>query len=52
MHVWDTGGSERFRAMTKLYYRDADAAMITFDVGDERSFASVQDWVSDLNQNV
>ena len=49
MHVWDTGGSERFRAMTKLYYRDANAAIVTFDIGDERSFESVHHWVSDLS---
>ncbi|OLQ06313.1 Ras-related protein RABF1 [Symbiodinium microadriaticum] len=26
LHVWDTGGQERFRAMTHLYYRDAAGA--------------------------
>ena len=24
LHLWDTGGQERFRAMTNLYYRDAN----------------------------
>ena len=22
LHIWDTGGSERFRTMVSLYYRD------------------------------
>ena len=23
LHIWDTGGSERFRTMVSLYYRDS-----------------------------
>jgi len=41
LHIWDTGGSERFRTMVSLYYRDAAAAIICYDVTDEASFESV-----------
>ena len=51
MHIWDTGGSDRFRAMVSLYYRDAAAAIICYDVTDERSFASVQYWVDEMENN-
>lgn len=40
LHIWDTGGSERFRTMVSLYYRDTQAAIICFDVGEEQSFRS------------
>jgi GTPase SAR1 family protein len=29
LHIWDTGGSEKFRSMIKLYYKDAAAAIFT-----------------------
>jgi Rab family protein len=32
LHIWDTGGSEKFRAMIKLYYKDAAAAIICYDL--------------------
>jgi len=48
MHIWDTGGSDRFRAMVSLYYRDAAAAIICYDVKDEKSFESVHYWVNEM----
>ena len=34
LHIWDTSGQERFRALSSIYYRDADAAILMFDMGD------------------
>jgi len=48
LHVWDTGGQERFRAMTHLYYRDAAGAVIVYDCTDAHSKASVMYWVHEL----
>mmetsp|Transcript_49997 Transcript_49997/g.118956 ORF Transcript_49997/g.118956 Transcript_49997/m.118956 type:complete len:202 (-) Transcript_49997:42-647(-) len=48
LHVWDTGGQERFRAMTHLYYRDAAGAVIVYDCTDAHSQASVSYWVHEL----
>jgi len=48
LHVWDTGGQERFRAMTHLYYRDAAGAVIVYDCTDPHSQESVKYWVHEL----
>lgn len=48
LHVWDTGGQERFRAMTHLYYRDAAGAVIVYDCTDAHSQASVTYWVHEM----
>lgn len=32
IHLWDTGGAERFKAMAPLYYRDAVGALLVYDV--------------------
>jgi Ras-related protein Rab-5C len=51
LHIWDTGGSERFRTMVSLYYRDSQAAIICFDVTEEQSFHSTQYWVDEMRKN-
>mmetsp|Transcript_35823 Transcript_35823/g.57063 ORF Transcript_35823/g.57063 Transcript_35823/m.57063 type:complete len:202 (-) Transcript_35823:49-654(-) len=48
LHVWDTGGQERFRAMTHLYYRDAAGAVIVYDCTDSNSQSCVLYWVNEL----
>ena len=51
MHIWDTGGHEKFRSMINLYYRDAVGAVICFDLTDEKSFESVRFWVNEMKNN-
>ena len=52
MHLWDTGGEERFRAMAPLYYRDANAAILVYDVSDAKSFSSIEFWLKELENLV
>ena len=52
MQLWDTAGQERYRAMAPMYYRNANAAVVCFDVGDEASFAKMKDWIDELKKNV
>lgn len=47
-HIWDTGGQERFRSMANLYYRDASAAILTYDITNEKTFESLNFWVEEL----
>ena len=51
LHLWDTGGSERFRTMVGLYYRDAAAAIICYDVSDDITFDSVHYWTDEMQKN-
>lgn len=51
-HIWDTGGQERFRSMANLYYQDAAAAILTYDVTQEKSFESLSYWVEELKNRV
>lgn len=48
LHIWDTGGQERFRSMANLYYRDASAAIITYDIGSEKTYQGINYWVEEL----
>lgn len=46
--VWDTAGSERYQAMTKIYYRGARAAIVCYDVTDPDSFERLRFWIAEL----
>jgi len=50
--IWDTAGQERFHALGPIYYRDADAALLVFDITDTDSFKRIQGWVRELRKMV
>ena len=52
LHIWDTSGQERFRAMTNLYYRDAQVALLTYDITNEASFTGIEFWIEELKYKV
>ena len=51
MHIWDTGGHERFRSMINMYYRDAIGAIICYDLTNEASFRATEYWVNEMKTN-
>lgn len=48
--VWDTAGQERFHALGPIYYRDANGALLVYDVTDPDSFQKVKKWVKELRK--
>jgi Ras-related protein Rab-23 len=40
----DTAGQEEFDAITKAYYRGAQACVLTFSTTDRCSFEAIKDW--------
>ncbi|CAO3662008.1 unnamed protein product [Rhizopus stolonifer] len=50
--IWDTAGQERFRSLAPMYYRNAAAAMIVFDVTNYSSFTGAKRWVNELPADV
>ena len=52
LHIWDTSGQDRFRSMTNLYYRDAQVAILTYDVTNEQSLESLNYWLNELKDKV
>ena len=52
LHVWDTSGDERFKSMTNLYYRDAQVAILTYDVTNPQTFEGLGYWLKELNDKV
>lgn len=50
LQVWDTCGQERFRSLTRSYYRDTDAIIIVYDITSRRSFENAKIWIKEVEQ--
>lgn len=51
MGIWDTAGSERYEAMSRLYYRNARAAILCYDPSDPESFDRLKYWTKELKKS-
>lgn len=49
LQIWDTAGQERFRSMAPMYYRNAKAAILVFDVQKPESFEKIKEWLQGKN---
>lgn len=50
LSIWDTAGVERFRTVTKNYYRGAHACVLMFSVDEPGSLQYLTHWVRDANE--
>jgi small GTP-binding protein len=49
--MWDTAGQEKFKSLTRMYYQDAQAAILVYDITYQESFESVKKWIMELREN-
>lgn len=45
--LWDTAGTERFRSVSRSYYRGAAGAILVYDITSHASFRSIQPFLND-----
>ena len=43
--IWDTAGQEKYRALTKMFYKDAGAAILVYDITREVSFEELKNYI-------
>jgi len=51
IHITDTAGQERFRSLTKMFYKGADGILIGFSLTDSKSLNSINYWINEINEN-
>ncbi len=51
LQIWDTAGQEQFRSITKLFYKNSQAALIVYDVNRHDSFDNVGSWLNEIEEH-
>ena len=49
--ITDTAGEERFRSLTKMFYKGADGIFVGFSLLDPKTLESVDYWIDQIKQN-
>ena len=49
--IWDTAGQEKYRSLTKIFYKDAGAAILVYDITRKESFEEIQKyWINQIKE--
>ncbi|KAL1999394.1 hypothetical protein VTN02DRAFT_4578 [Thermoascus thermophilus] len=48
--IWDTAGQERFASLAPMYYRNAQAALVVYDLTKPSSLTKAKHWVAELQR--
>ena len=48
----DTAGQERFKAITRSYYKGSDAAILMYDITDKKTFNHVKEWIESIQNSL
>ena len=50
--IWDTAGQEKYRAIAKIFYKDAKVICLVYDITDAKSFNAIKDYWFNQIRNV
>ncbi|KAL9024397.1 MAG: hypothetical protein Q9196_006547, partial [Gyalolechia fulgens] len=48
--IWDTAGQERFASLAPMYYRNAQSALVVYDITKPTSLVKARHWVAELQR--
>ena len=49
--IWDTAGQERYRSLTTMYYKDANAAILVYDITVQKTFDEIKTyWANQVKE--
>jgi len=51
LQIWDTSGEEKFRTITKNFYRNADGLLVVFDLTKKESYDHIRSWINEAKEN-
>ena len=50
--MWDTAGQERFKSLIPSYLKNANCIILTYDISNKATFASLNKWYTDSKEYV
>ena len=50
LQIWDTAGQDRFRALTKNYYKGANGIILIYDISTTQTFENVKVWINQIKE--
>merc|ERR1711939_58854 len=48
--IWDTAGQERYKSLAPMYYRNANCAVVVYDITQASSLDKAKSWVKELQR--
>jgi len=51
LQIWDTAGQQRFRTITKSYYRGAQGYILVYDITHQLSFEHIKYWLGEIKNH-
>jgi len=52
VQIWDTAGQDRFKSITKNYYKGAHGIILIYDVTTRKTFDNVRKWIDTIKEEV
>ena len=52
INLTDTAGQERYKSITKSYYKGSNAVILLYDITDRKSFDHIEDWINSIKNSV
>jgi small GTP-binding protein len=49
--IWDTAGADTYRTLVPIYMRNAQIALLVFDLTNRESFNNVSEWIATLRRS-
>lgn len=50
LQIWDSAGQERFRSLTRSFYRGVKIVLYVYDIGDRTTFDHIPSWLREFKQ--
>ena len=50
--LFDTAGQERYRAITKNYFKDSHGIILIYDITDRKSFEHIESWLNSIKETL
>ncbi|PVG00919.1 putative GTP-binding protein ypt5 [Serendipita vermifera] len=48
--IWDTAGQERYKSLAPMYYRNANCAVVVYDITQSASLEKARSWIRELQR--